>query len=173
MSAYLVDSNDFAVIAQYAGEAKRCPYFYNLDSKSEIEVENVPALAVLLAQENIKSLEHRYPGQPAGGFLSQGQTVTDFLLKCRRSLDGCKVTWTLHMSSAYCSATTTSRASTQTITSLTLTTSSGSSKTSSLMRLYRPMKKDKGRQREGRSGARSIRGPRSGRHCRPRGCPAR
>tara|TARA_R110002111_G_scaffold223832_1_gene285644 strand:+ start:100 stop:576 length:477 start_codon:yes stop_codon:yes gene_type:complete len=79
MSAYLVDSNDFAVIAQYAGEAKRCPYFYNLDSKSEIEVENVPALAVLLAQENIKSLEHRYPGQPAGGFLSQGQTVTDFL----------------------------------------------------------------------------------------------
>jgi hypothetical protein len=79
MSAYLLDSNDFAVIAQYAGEAKRCPYFYNLDSKSEIEVENVPALAVLLAQENIKSLEHRYPGQPAGGFLSQGQTVTDFL----------------------------------------------------------------------------------------------
>ena len=79
MSAYLVDSNDFAVIAQYAGEAKRCPYFYNLDSKSEIEVENVPALAVLLAQENIKSLEHRYPGQPAGGFLTQGQTVTDFL----------------------------------------------------------------------------------------------
>ena len=137
MSAYLLDSNDFAVIAQYAGEAKRCPYFYNLDSKSEIEVENVPALAVLLAQENIKSLEHRYPGQPAGGFLSQGQTVT------------------------------------QTTISLTLTTSSGSSKTSSLMRLYRPMKKDKGRQREGRSGARSIRGPRSGRHCRPRGCPAR
>jgi hypothetical protein len=81
MSAYLLDSNDFAVIAQYAGEAKRCPYFYNLDSKSEIEVENVPALAVLLAQENIKSLEHRYPGQPAGGFLTQGQTVTDFLLE--------------------------------------------------------------------------------------------
>ena len=79
MSAYLVDSNDFAVIAQHAFKAKRCPYYYNLDSRLEIEVEDAPALAVLLAQENIKSLEHRYPGKPAGGFLTQGQTVTDFL----------------------------------------------------------------------------------------------
>jgi|TARA_R110001599_G_scaffold243224_1_gene442989 hypothetical protein len=78
MSAYLVDSNDFAVIAQHAFKSMR-PHYYNLDSKLEIEIEDVPALAVLLAQENIKSLEHRYPSEPAGGFLSQGQTVTDFL----------------------------------------------------------------------------------------------
>jgi hypothetical protein len=78
MSAYLVDSNDFAVIAQYAFKSMR-PHYYNLDSKLKIEIEDVPALAVLLAQENIKSLEHRYPSEPAGGFLSQGQTVTDFL----------------------------------------------------------------------------------------------
>ena len=79
MSAYLVDSKDFAVIAQYAFKSMR-PLYYNLDSKTEIEVEDAPALAVLLAQENIKSLEHRYPGKPAGGFLShKDQTVTDFL----------------------------------------------------------------------------------------------
>ena len=79
MSAYLLDSKDFAVIAQYAFKSMR-PLYYNLDSKTEIEVEDAPALAVLLAQENIKSLEHRYPGKPAGGFLShKDQTVTDFL----------------------------------------------------------------------------------------------
>jgi|TARA_R110002124_G_scaffold3556_1_gene23309 hypothetical protein len=79
MSAYLVDSNDFAVIAQYAFKSMR-PHYYNLDSRLEIEVEDAPALAVLLAQENIKSLEHRYPSEPAGGFLShKDQTVTDFL----------------------------------------------------------------------------------------------
>jgi|TARA_B110001454_G_scaffold211591_1_gene227452 hypothetical protein len=77
MSAYLLDSKDFAVIAQHAFKATR-PHYYNHDSKLEIEVEDVPALAVLLAQANIKSLEHRYR-EPAGGFLSQGQTVTDFL----------------------------------------------------------------------------------------------
>ena len=78
MSAYLVDSNDFAVIAQHAFKAG--PHYYNLDSRLEIEVEDAPALAVLLAQENIKSLEHRYPSEPAGGFLShKDQTVTDFL----------------------------------------------------------------------------------------------
>ena len=79
MSAYLVDSNDFAVIAQHAFKSMR-PHYYNLDSKLKIEIEDVPALAVLLAQENIKSLEHRYPSEPAGGFLShKDQTVTDFL----------------------------------------------------------------------------------------------
>jgi hypothetical protein len=79
MSAYLVDSNDFAVIAQHAFKSMR-PHYYNLDSRLEIEIEDAPALAVLLAQENIKSLEHRYPSEPAGGFLShKDQTVTDFL----------------------------------------------------------------------------------------------
>jgi hypothetical protein len=70
MSAYLCTPEDFALLAAYALKPGAPRYFINLDKRRRIDIDSAEDLAVILAKENIKSLEHRYPKQgPAGGML--------------------------------------------------------------------------------------------------------
>jgi hypothetical protein len=81
MSAYLCDSEDFALLAAYAlkpGAIVR--RFINFSKKEYITARS--ALAVIFAEENINSLEYRYPNSgPAGGFLCG--TLEEFLAEVR------------------------------------------------------------------------------------------
>lgn len=82
MSAYLCDPNNFALLAAYALKPGAPRHFVNLDKKEYIDVENAADLALILAKENIKSLEALYPKYgPAGGFLCG--TVEEFLAEVK------------------------------------------------------------------------------------------
>jgi hypothetical protein len=81
MSAYLCNPEDFALLAAYAlkpGAIVR--RFINFSKKEYITARS--ALAVIFAEENINSLEYRYPNSgPAGGFLCG--TLEEFLAEVR------------------------------------------------------------------------------------------
>ena len=78
MSAYLCDSEDFALLAAYALKPGAPRHFVNLAKKEYIAVENAADIALILAKENINSLEALYPKYgPAGGFLCG--TLEEFL----------------------------------------------------------------------------------------------
>ena len=80
MSAYLCHSKDFALLAAYALKPGAPRHFYNVFTDQYINIENEANLAMILAQENIKSLEYRYPKHgPAGGLLSG--SLKEFLSK--------------------------------------------------------------------------------------------
>lgn len=82
MSAYLCVPKDFALLAVYALKPGAPRHFVNLDKKEYIDVENAADLALILAKENIKSLEALYPKYgPAGGFLCG--TVEEFLAEVK------------------------------------------------------------------------------------------
>jgi len=82
MSAYLCDSEDFALLAAYALKPGAPRHFVNLAKKEYIAVEDAADLAVILADENINSLEYRYPNYgPAGGFLCG--TLEEFLAEVK------------------------------------------------------------------------------------------
>jgi hypothetical protein len=70
MSAYLCDPKDFALLAAYALKPGAPRHFVNLAKKEYIDIKDVGDFALILANENINSLEYRYPNYgPAGGFL--------------------------------------------------------------------------------------------------------
>ena len=70
MSAYLCDSEDFALLAAYAFKPGAPRHFVNLAKKEYIDVYDTADFALILAKENIDSLGARYPQYgPAGGFL--------------------------------------------------------------------------------------------------------
>ena len=70
MSAYLCDSEDFALLAAYAFKPGAPRHFVNLAKKEHIDVYDTADFALILAKENINSLGARYPQYgPAGGFL--------------------------------------------------------------------------------------------------------
>jgi len=70
MSAYLCNPEDFALLAAYALKPGAPRHFVNLAKKEYIDVEDAFDIAMILANENINSLEYRYPNYgPAGGFL--------------------------------------------------------------------------------------------------------
>ena len=70
MSAYLCNPEDFALLATYALKPGAPRHFVNLAKKEYIAVENEADIALILANENINSLEYRYPNYgPAGGML--------------------------------------------------------------------------------------------------------
>ena len=70
MSAYLCDSEDFALLAAYAFKPGASRHFVNLAKKEYIDVYDTADFALILAKENINSLGARYPQYgPAGGFL--------------------------------------------------------------------------------------------------------
>jgi hypothetical protein len=81
MSAYLCNPEDFALLGAYAlkpGAIVR--RFINFSKKEYITARS--ALAVIFAEENINSLEYRYPNSgPAGGFLCG--TLEEFLAEVR------------------------------------------------------------------------------------------
>ena len=78
MSAYLCDPEDFALLAAYALKPGAPRHFVNLAKKEYIAVENAADIALVLANENINSLEYRYPNYgPAGGMLCG--TLEEFL----------------------------------------------------------------------------------------------
>jgi len=82
MSAYLCDPEDFALLAAYALKPGAPRHFVNLAKKEYIAVEDAADLAVILADENINSLEYRYPNYgPAGGFLCG--TLEEFLAEVK------------------------------------------------------------------------------------------
>ena len=82
MSAYLCDAKDFALIAAYALKPGAPRYFINLNKRRRIDIDSAEHLAVILAKENIKSLEHRYPKYgPAGGMLCS--SLEDFLTEVK------------------------------------------------------------------------------------------
>ena len=82
MSAYLCDPEDFALLAAYALKPGAPRHFVNLAKKEYIAVEDAADLAVILANENINSLEYRYPNYgPAGGFLCG--TLEEFLAEVK------------------------------------------------------------------------------------------
>tara|TARA_R110002049_G_scaffold84205_2_gene214396 strand:- start:357 stop:797 length:441 start_codon:yes stop_codon:yes gene_type:complete len=83
MSAYLCDSKDFALLAAYALKPSIYPrHFYNISASESIDIKNAEDLALILAQENIKSLEYRYPKYgPAGGMLCG--SLEEFLSKVK------------------------------------------------------------------------------------------
>ena len=70
MSAYLCNPEDFALLAAYALKPGAPRHFVNLAKKEYIDIKDVGDFALVLANENINSLEYRYPNYgPAGGFL--------------------------------------------------------------------------------------------------------
>ena len=70
MSAYLCDSEDFALLAAYAFKPGAPRHFVNLAKKEYIDVYDTADFALILAKENIDSLGALYPQYgPAGGFL--------------------------------------------------------------------------------------------------------
>ena len=83
MSAYLCNSEDFALLAAYALKPGAIPrHFINLAKKEYIDAKDAADLAVILAEENINSLEYRYPNSgPAGGFLCG--TLEEFLAEVK------------------------------------------------------------------------------------------
>ena len=82
MSAYLCDPEDFALLAAYALKPGAPRHFVNLAKKEYIAVENAADIALILAKENINSLEYRYPNYgPAGGMLCG--TLEEFLAEVR------------------------------------------------------------------------------------------
>ena len=82
MSAYLCNPEDFALLAAYALKPGAPRHFVNLAKKEYIAVEDAADLAVILANENINSLEYRYPNYgPAGGFLCG--TLEEFLAEVK------------------------------------------------------------------------------------------
>ena len=82
MSAYLCNPEDFALLAAYALKPGAPRHFVNLDQKEYIDVEDAFDIAMILANENIKSLEALYPKYgPAGGFLCG--TLGEFLAEVR------------------------------------------------------------------------------------------
>mgnify|MGYP000005840278 FL=1 len=76
MSAYLFGTNEIAVVAKICKEAMGCGvggyrHPYNCITKKEL---NWAEFETILAAENIRSLEFRYPrGGVAGGFLNGEQ----------------------------------------------------------------------------------------------------
>ena len=82
MSAYLCDPEDFALLAAYALKPGAPRHFVNLAKKEYIDVEDAFDIAMVLANENINSLEYRYPNYgPAGGMLCG--TLEEFLAEVR------------------------------------------------------------------------------------------
>ena len=82
MSAYLCDPEDFALLAAYALKPGAPRHFVNLAKKEYIDVEDAFDIAMVLANENINSLEYRYPNYgPAGGMLCG--TLGEFLAEVR------------------------------------------------------------------------------------------
>ena len=82
MSAYLCNPEDFALLAAYALKPGAPRHFVNLAKKEYIDVEDAFDIAMILANENINSLEYRYPNYgPAGGFLCG--TLGEFLAEVR------------------------------------------------------------------------------------------
>jgi len=82
MSAYLCDPEDFALLAAYALKPGAPRHFVNLAKKEYIDAKDAADLAVILANENINSLEYRYPNYgPAGGFLCG--TLEEFLAEVK------------------------------------------------------------------------------------------
>ena len=83
MSAHLCNPEDFALLAAYAlkpGAIVR--RFINFSKKEYIDAKDAADLAVIFAEENINSLEYRYPNYgPAGGFLCG--TLGEFLAEVR------------------------------------------------------------------------------------------
>jgi hypothetical protein len=83
MSAYLCNPEDFALLGAYAlkpGAIVR--RFINFSKKEYIDAKDAADLAVIFAEENINSLEYRYPNSgPAGGFLCG--TLEEFLAEVR------------------------------------------------------------------------------------------
>ena len=82
MSAYLCNPEDFALLAAYALKPGAPRHFVNLAKKEYIDINNAADLALILAKENINSLEALYPKYgPAGGFLCG--TVEEFLAEVK------------------------------------------------------------------------------------------
>ena len=82
MSAYLCNPEDFALLAAYALKPGAPRHFVNLAKKEYIDVEDAFDIAMILANENINSLEYRYPNYgPAGGFICG--TLGEFLAEVR------------------------------------------------------------------------------------------
>ena len=82
MSAYLCNPEDFALLAAYALKPGAPRHFVNLAKKEYIDVEDAFDIAMVLANENINSLEYRYPNYgPAGGMLCG--TLEEFLAEVR------------------------------------------------------------------------------------------
>lgn len=82
MSAYLCNPEDFALLAAYALKPGAPRHFYNVADGDYIEVENAADIALILAWENINSLESLYPFYgPAGGFLCG--TLQEFLAEVK------------------------------------------------------------------------------------------
>lgn len=98
MSAYLLDPQQFARLAQYYrdshdGFMSRRPslHFYNVHTRQPVAGVkggelNFIDLPLLLARENLTSVSHRYPGAPYGGFLDDdagsGESLVTFLGEC-------------------------------------------------------------------------------------------
>jgi hypothetical protein len=83
MSAYLCNPEDFALLAAYALEPGAIVRrFINFSKKEYIDAKDATDLAVIFAEENINSLEYRYPNSgPAGGFLCG--TLEEFLAEVK------------------------------------------------------------------------------------------
>lgn len=83
MSAYLCNPEDFALLAAYALKPGPRPRrFINFAKKEYINAEGSADLALILAEENINSLEYRYPNSgTAGGFLCGN--VEEFLAEVK------------------------------------------------------------------------------------------
>ena len=82
MSAYLCNPEDFALLGAYAVKPGAPQGFFNLTEQEYLEVEDAVDVALILAKENIKSLEYRYPNYgPAGGFLCG--TLEEFLAEVK------------------------------------------------------------------------------------------
>jgi hypothetical protein len=82
MSAYLCDPKDFALLAAYALKPGAPRHFVNLDQKEYIDVEDAFDIAMILAKENIKSLEALYPKYGVAGGMLCG-TLGEFLAEVR------------------------------------------------------------------------------------------
>lgn len=82
MSAFLCDPKDFALLAAYALKPGAPRHFYNIEACDYINVENAADFALILAKENIKSLEYLYPKfGPAGGMVRG--TIEEFLAEVK------------------------------------------------------------------------------------------
>jgi len=82
MSAYLCNPEDFALLAAYALKPGAPRHFVNLAKKEYIDIKDVGDFALILAKENIKSLEALYPKYgTAGGFLCG--TLEEFLAEVK------------------------------------------------------------------------------------------
>ena len=82
MSAYLCNPEDFALLAAYALKPGAPRHFVNLAKKEYIDVEDAFDIAMILAKENIKSLEALYPKYGVAGGMLCG-TLGEFLAEVR------------------------------------------------------------------------------------------